>query len=239
MKRILVAAILASGMIYCPQLSGQTGGELETYAAKYPNEAIIYLKDELHLNIRVDKTGLVISNTANQEKLQLEDRGTFFSKGGIEYSGWSPLDQIQASTLVPDGKKFKTYPVKDFTTNDVMEDDIFYNDTKEVTFYFPELTKGAHLKLDYTLSIQEPRFLPSFYFGNYAPTEHAEYTVTFPENLELKWFTSIPMRNNCTLRKQRKKAISPIAGPCGIFPNSPLMITALPCNIIVRMWWYI
>lgn len=164
----------------------QPAEELKKYQAKYPGEPAIYVSNEEHVVINVKKGELEIYSKTHEDLLLMQDNSTMYSDGSVAYSGWTPLTDISAKTLVPDGTKYRSVEVSDFKTNDVMDGNIFHDDSKEKTFYYPSLTKGSHMVLDYTLNIKEPRFLPSFMFGSFCPIENSEYTITCPDDVELE-----------------------------------------------------
>jgi hypothetical protein len=64
-------------------------------------------------------------------------------------------------------------PVKKFTTNDIISEDVFYNDEKEITFTFPGIEPQARTILKYSEEILDPHFLGGFFFASYLPTVEA------------------------------------------------------------------
>lgn len=184
-KRILFQALIT--VIFLP-LHGwtQPAEDYAKYSAAFPNEPVVFVADEENLDIELKKTGLEINSKVHRDLFLMDDKGSIYSQDYVRFSGWTPLVDINAATMIPNGKSYKTETVKDYSTNDVMSDDIFYNDTKERTFYYPSVVKGSHMVLDYTLNISEPRFLPSFYFGAEYPTAHTKYTVNCPADVELE-----------------------------------------------------
>ncbi len=180
--------LLTAGFIFIAQicLHAQPADELKKYQEKFPGEPVIYVANEEHVEISVKKGVMEILTHTHEDMMLMQDNGAVYSDGNVYYSGWTPLVDVAAKTMVPDGAKYKTVEVEDFKTNDVMDGSIFYDDSKEKTFYYPSLTKGSHMVLDYTLNIKEPRFMPPFIFGSFCPIENCAYTITCPEDVELE-----------------------------------------------------
>lgn len=187
-KYIRRTNFLLTGIAFLVSASAfaQPAEDLKKYQEKYPGEPAIYVANEEHVTISVKKGELEIYSTTHEDMMLMQDNSTMYSDGSVAYSGWTPLEDISAKTLVPDGSKYKSVEVSDFKTKDLMDGNVFHDDSKEKTFYYPSIVKGSRMILDYTLFIKEPRFLPSFMFGSFCPIENCAYTITCPDDVELE-----------------------------------------------------
>jgi hypothetical protein len=97
------------------------------------------------------------------------------------------LKKIEAYSLVPDGKSYKKYPVSKFTDKYSNDNAIFYHDSKEKVFLYPNLTQGAVTYYRTLHEMKEPRFFGRFFFGSYTAVENAELTVICPKNVKFNY----------------------------------------------------
>lgn len=182
-KKISLAA--AAFFIGLTCALAQPATELSSYKSKYPGEPLVTISSERSISIKLDKGDLLIESQDYEERMLLDNKGNMYTKDQVEYSGFTPLLDISAKTLVPEDKKYRTIEVDKFSTNDVMDGSIFHDDTKEKTFYYPGLTEGAKTVLSYSKQINEPHFLPGFFFGSFMPIENAKYSITCPKDVDL------------------------------------------------------
>ncbi len=196
--QFIIFLLITCGTIH--RVSAQPAEELKTYQEKYPGEPVIYIANEEHVEVTLKKGELQIISTTHEDLLLMQENGSIYSEGSVYYSGWTPLLEMEAKTLIPDGSKYRTVRVEDFKTNDVMDGSIFHDDSKEKVFYYPNASKGSRLVLDYTLQIKEPRFMTPFMFGSYCPIENSIYTITCPAGMELevKYYNTTAEKLNYT-----------------------------------------
>lgn len=183
MNKILTSAAI---FLLIGSVFGQEPLDVNTYTTKYPGEPVIYLQQDADINMEVKKGKLIITAHYFEDMLLLTEKANIYNDESVEYSGWMPLIDLSAKTLIPDGKKYKSVDVDYFYTNDVVRGDIFFDDSKEKTFNFPMLAKGCRRVMDYTNEIVEPRFLPMHIFGDFCPTESSAFTISCPAGTELE-----------------------------------------------------
>jgi hypothetical protein len=166
-------------------VKAQPAIELANYKKKYPGESLIILETRRNITIQMKNGDINITIQEYEERMLLDNKANLYNQDAVQYSGFMPLLDISAKTLVPEEKKYKPVEVEIFNTNDVRDGSIFHDDVKEKSFFFPSLTEGAKTVVLYSQQVTEPRFLPGFYFASGIPVEKSSYTITAPAGVEL------------------------------------------------------
>ena len=105
-------------------------------------------------------------------------------------SSTASIDVLEAYTLTPAGKKI---PVQASAIRTVEDDNsqgaAFFSDQKHKIIVFPNVTPGSKTYYKTKLTTFKPLmpgfFYTKFNFGHYIETQGFEYTLTYPETLEL------------------------------------------------------
>lgn len=122
------------------------------------------------------------------EMMILDEKANgIFNKDKIYHSAFNELKKIEAYTLVPDGNSTKEVKVIDFKTQSSPSQGVFYDDVKETSFDYPKMMKGSISHVETQHYNKDIRFLSSFYFSSYLPVHNSSYSITFPEDMELKY----------------------------------------------------
>ena len=133
--------------------------------SKYSEQKAVFLKKTKKVKIKYHKKkGFLITNQQYSEMLHLALHSEDYAKESIAFSQFNTILNAKAYTCVPQKRRYKKHKVTRFIVNDVVEDDVFYNDVKEKTFYFPNISPGVKTILNYKEQILEARFLSGFYF---------------------------------------------------------------------------
>lgn len=129
-----------------------------------------------------------------------EESSNFAGSNSVYFSYFYKLKNWDAFTLLPDGKKIK---VTNSTTKS-RSSFVFYDDSKEIEFLYPAISKGARgiTNVDYELT--DPHLLSPFYFENYFPTASAAIAITYPEELELNYLVK-GNKDIVQVKKETKK----------------------------------
>lgn len=163
---------------------GQYAGEVEGYKEIYPNAHLVRLRQEVNLDISVNRGGIEITQKKLEEDLYLDDSAVHNSHRSVNYSTFFELEKIEASTVLFENNTRREIKVQDYREKDEM-DNSFYDDTRSVNFIFPDLKKGARSKLSYSEKIKNPRFLSAFYFGDFSPVINNKLTITAGKDVVL------------------------------------------------------
>lgn len=183
-KILLLVTVTLSTSLFTA--TAQEAPEFASFKTKYPDEYLVRLKSEQFIDISLEDEQIKISQKIDKEDLLLNDTAQFATEESVDYSSFFLLEEIAASTLVYDGKKYREYAVEDFVRKDEISES-FYDDTKSVNFLYPKLGKGAKKKLSYTTVITNPRFLPTIYFGNVFPLKNQKIEISVDKNIKLRF----------------------------------------------------
>ncbi|MCW8897984.1 MAG: DUF3857 and transglutaminase domain-containing protein [Flavobacteriales bacterium] len=183
--------------------------ELNFFHEKYPNENLVIISHVEEIDISKSKNGLQITIKFNEEKLYLQDNANLFSEEKISGSSFHKLSEIKASSLIFNGKNYKEQKINNFNEKDKLDNAIFHDDVKEISFYYPNLNKGSKSNLSYTTSITDPRFLTSFFFQEYYPINEVTYKMTVDKdiNIGFKEFNTDNFKIEHTVEEKKNKKI--------------------------------
>jgi hypothetical protein len=152
---------------------------------QYGLEHAVLLKNALHYNISI-KEGkpFVESNEIEQIQYLSADASKYMSSYGFYHSDFQQLISYDAYTRTTGDKKLK---VTDFKTKSSSEDFVFYDDSKETTFNFPDVEEGAIGNLEVSWENKNPYLLTPFYFERGIPVLKSEIKITFPKDMNIKY----------------------------------------------------
>ena len=88
--------------------------ELSMYRAIYPDDKVIRLEHSRTINLEVAGDSIVASLEETTRNLILDDAGGWSGGGEVSYNYWMPLRELEAYTLLPNGKKYKKREVETF-----------------------------------------------------------------------------------------------------------------------------
>jgi transglutaminase-like putative cysteine protease len=111
---------------------------------------------------------------------------------------------VEAYTLVPDGKDMKKLKITEFKTQSSVSRGVFYDDVKETSFDYPKMFKGSIAHVETEFYNKDIRFLSPFYFSSYLPVNKASYTVTFPEDMEIRYIIKNDDKKLVTVTESKK-----------------------------------
>ncbi len=160
---------------------------LEEYRKIYPKEKaiFIYRKKEITIDFDTKKDSFIIISKVESRMLHLRLHSQAYAQEAITYSDYTKINAIDAYSLVTTSEGIKKKQVVNFQTRDAVSDDVFYNDVKEKVFLFSNITAGTQTHLAYTEELFEPRFLGSFFFTSYIPSQKSEISISVASNIEM------------------------------------------------------
>jgi len=177
--------------------------DLEKYKKLYPNDDIVRLQQETIITIKLNNGSFTIHKEVYEEDLYLNNSANYNSKRSISYSTFFNLDKIEASSFSKLDGKYVENKVVDFNEKNNLNDS-FYDDSKEVGFIYPKLTKGSKTSLKLTYDIKNPRFLSAFYFGDFYPIINNKVTIIADKNIQFT-FKSFQLNNGTKITFKKKK----------------------------------
>jgi hypothetical protein len=152
---------------------------------KYPQEQAVYWKYYEDLDISVQADTLLVQAKNYKEMVHLGDMSNVYAKDVLYASFFHKVSNLRAATLLPDKKKSKKIKVTEFTETFDKNSQVFYDDTKLITFMYPAIEPGAHTVLEYDEQIKDARFIGSFFFNNRVPMVHGRFSLTLDPGIEV------------------------------------------------------
>lgn len=185
-------------------LHSQQSQEYNLYKNLYPNANSVRLKQNTTITIKLENDDISIKQAFEEEDLYLDQSATSNSKKALRFSSFFELENVEASSLIFAGGKYKEQKISDFKEKDEMNQS-FYDDYKSLNFIYPNLKSGTKSLLKYTENVKNPRFLSSLYFGDFSPIINNTVTIIADKNIDLKFIEfnmeNLPISHN----KQEKK----------------------------------
>ena len=172
--------------LFSISIFSQNTEEVEKYKKMYPNESSVRLKQETIYRLQLEKNEIKITKEVFEQDLFLNENATYNTKRSLSYSTFIDLEKIEASTLSPSEGSYKEIPVKEFNRKNDL-DESFYDDSKRVSFLFPNLGKGSKTNFSYTYNIKNPRFLSPFFFGDFSPILKSKVTIIADKKIDLSF----------------------------------------------------
>ncbi|WP_338768752.1 DUF3857 domain-containing protein [Bernardetia sp. ABR2-2B] len=160
---------------------------LEEYRKIYPKEKAVFVfrKKEINIDFDTKKDSFKIISQIESRMLHLRLHSQAYAQEAISYSDYTKISDIDAYSLVQTADGIRKKQVNNFQTRDAVSDDVFYNDVKEKVFLFSNITAGTQTHLAYKEELLEPRFLGSFFFTSYIPSQKTEIRVSVAANIEI------------------------------------------------------
>ncbi len=164
----------------------QHSSEYMVYKEQYPNSHSVRLNQETLIRITLKNDEIGITQEFLEEDIYLDEAATYRSKKSLNFSSFFEINNIEASSFNYENGKHKESKVQIFKEKDEL-DQFFYDDTKSVNFIYSNLSNGSKTKLKYTQKVKNPRFLSSFYFGDFFPIANNKITVIADKKIKLEF----------------------------------------------------
>lgn len=182
----------------------QSVSDFSNYITKYKEKDLVFLNIKTEIMVNVGKNDLEITETKFEESYYNNFKAGAFSDSKIQSNHFSKLKDIEASTLLPENNKFKELKVKEFKTQAVLDDNVFYNDLISTSFNYPSLCEGAITRLKYSLEITNPKIFPIEIFQQYYNVENFEYVINADKNVNFEFKTFNIDTFNISFTKEEK-----------------------------------
>lgn len=183
-RHVLIAVLL---MAMGGGALAQSPDELLTrYGRAWHDQPVVYLKLNTTFEIERTATGLKGIRTVVKENITLKPSAGLTEQEEVYYAQLTPLEKINAWTLVPNGNRYSRKPVSRFVHKDVLDDQIFHDDSRSVQFIFPGVGRGAITHLDYELSYADAQLFSGHFFATWAPVEESSLTVICDKTVDVQ-----------------------------------------------------
>jgi len=131
-------------------------GQQPDYVSLYPNEDVITLSLEKHIQIDESRGKLLITENVHKRNLFLSSKRLYLTEESVGYNTFNEITEIQANTENIENNRVKKSLVKEFKEKDILFNGIFFNDQKEKNFFFPNVKKNSITDLAYRKTIKDP-----------------------------------------------------------------------------------
>lgn len=182
----LVKHLMFTCGIFMSIVSSVMAQSLEELQKQYSDEFGVYTKYYRNLVFYFDKDELKVKMDVENEKVLLDPTfAAAFSTESVHHSYFSTLNYLEAATLIPSEKGFKS--VKSFNTKvkSSKEDYVFYDDSKETEIYYNNLEKGNRTSIKYGLTFRDVYMVPKMVLQSYLPVMHMKIEISLPKGLTL------------------------------------------------------
>ncbi len=163
----------------------QFSEEYTKYKELYPDEERVRINDYTKMTLRIVDDEIKIDLDYTEEDIYLKSTANFFAERSLSYTSFFEFNDIEAYSLIFNGKKYKKEKVKLFSHKDELSGSVFYDDSRSVNFIFPKLEEGGKSYLHYSETINDPHFMMGMYFGAYFPILNTTYEIVVDKDIEL------------------------------------------------------
>lgn len=195
---------LVLGSMICISVQAQDKKpDLNAVTAKFPDAMAVWLEKKTDIDLSWDNGTVKINQQEYEEMLFTKDEsGSVAGSNNVYYSYFHKLKEWEAFTLMPDGKKIK---VTNSTTHSSSSSFVFVDDSRQIEFLYPAVTKGARgiTKADYELT--DAHLLSPFYFESYFPVINGQLTISYPKEIELNYIIKGLNKNAIAIKKETRK----------------------------------
>ncbi len=202
MKYMLFTASMVLLLLAATPSGGQS---LEQMQLLFPGKLAVFSNVTRSVEIDFSKGVPYAEAVERSEMMILDDNANgMYNKDKVYHSSFNELKKVEAYTLVPDGNSSKKVKVTDFKTQSSPSEGVFYDDVKETSFDYPRMTKGSISHVETQHYNKDVRFLSSFYFSNYLPVANASYSVSYPEDVNIRYIIKNDPKNIVSVKETRK-----------------------------------
>jgi len=196
---LIILVILSSLNGFSQPLS-----EYNHYKELYPNADVICSKLVLEIEINLENNKPVITYNNVEEFFYLTSNNSGYNERSLHFSGFYQLLKYSAYSLEVQGNKYKKNNVKDFKVNDFVNNNIFFDDSKELKFVFNKIGKGDKTYIENLYQINETHFLPKFSISPYLNYDQIQFVVKVNQNIEIAIDTFNWSKSNLKYQEVKK-----------------------------------
>ncbi len=161
----------------------------EEYKKLYPDNDAICLKQSEEVKAEIINDKLVISGRNKMEFLCLSKLANKYNAQSLPFNQFIKIKNPSAAVYYPNNKSkdgYNVYRVTKFDVVDKLSENIFYSDSKEITFTLPSLIEGCKVVIEYDIEYKDPHLLTRYYFNNIMPVLQSGLKITSTSNIKIK-----------------------------------------------------
>ena len=122
------------------QVFGQFSKEYYDYKNKYPNAYNVRQKEVVNIDVKLEDDQIVIYESVDYETILLSKGANMASKGQVNYSSFSSIDNLKASAFNFENGKYIEQKVDDFIDSDDLGQS-FYDDSRKIEYLYKGLSE--------------------------------------------------------------------------------------------------
>jgi hypothetical protein len=197
---ILLATLLLNSAAMQAQIV-----ELEKMQQLFPDKLAVFSNVNRSVEITMkDGVPFIEENEVSEMMVLNEKANGMLNKDRVYHSSFNELKKLEAYTLVPDGNGMQKIKVVDFKTQASPSHGVFYDDVKETSFDYPRMMKGSISHVETIHENKEFRLMNSFYFSSYLPVHNATYSITFPEDVDIRYIIKNDEKNILQVKETKR-----------------------------------
>jgi hypothetical protein len=155
-------------------------------AERYKGENAVLLRHTEHVTITMENGAPRAVSRVEKEMLLLTDRApSLYNVSYVHHGFFHKLGDVEAVSLIPDQKGYRSVRARDMKTTRSEDDNIFYDDARQTAITHPALVKYAKTRVSYTMHHMDIHFLPVFFFQHSTPAVHMVFKITAPRNVRI------------------------------------------------------
>ena len=217
MKPKLMQQLLLLAFTFPILIKGQN---VEQMQQLFPGKMAIFSNISRSVEIAFNKGVPYAESKEISEMMILDDNAKgMYNKDNVYHSSFNELRKVEAYTIVPDGNGTKKLAVTDFKTQASRSQNVFYDDVKETSFDYPRMMKGSVSHVATEHYNKDIRFLPTFYFSNYLPVHNATYSISFPEDVDVRFIIKNDDQKIVTVKESSKGRKKKLEFSASAIPN--------------------
>lgn len=167
------------------QTKSQPLSEYNFFKEKYPDADVVCSNFNVTLELDYKNNSPVVHYSTGEEFFYLSQNNSSYNNRSIHYSSFYELINYKAYSQEAKESKYVKTEVKDFKLNDFVDDNIFFDDSKELKFMFPKIGKGDKTYIEYTYKINDNHILPKFSLSPYMNYENIVFTIKVHESIQI------------------------------------------------------
>ncbi len=186
-------------------ISGQSVAQsTEEIMQRYANESAVLLNYRTELRLFLQNEVPVAERKQVTDLLVLNEKNaSLFSRSSVYHSSFNELTSLDAYTLPPDSKR--RIPVGEKKTATSVSQSIFYDDVKETSFDFPQLTRGAVAHTEYTQFLKDGHLLTPFSYPASIPGINVAFSVQVPDAMQIRYLVMNDSKGLLQLSTEKKR----------------------------------
>jgi hypothetical protein len=174
---------------------------IEEYRTLYPDQKAIYTKQTREYYFEKKGTELSLSSKTVLDLLFLYDDANAYSEQSVYQSSFSAISNLEAQTVV-DGKEYK---VKNFVTKTNESRNVFFDDSKVISFSLLNIGAGTKATITYNTNYPNPVLLPDVYFTSYIVVHDVDAIFYVDKDIDFRFFEFNLKEYGITYTKTEKR----------------------------------